>query len=820
MKKSIFPLALLSVIASSCSDTTDLINSIVNPEDKEMISFSLSDGTTGTRAGFIGSATSLAMRMQSDEKLGSGKKYTRTVANADKDITNDATSYSVVTFQDSYKRYWDDAHGRKSLLSVFAVAIPNGGSSIKNNGKTLEELLTKGDASKDWGTNSDNTIEWTVTTSEQKKDPSTATSPTENIDKEDLVYANNIQSGGTDGVYRDYSDGNGYVPTATGDVTHRNGQMLFFQGTMTDANAATTANTDAPGKFDKGHLKFNHALSRISVKLVAGTGFAQAATGSFDLSSAGIQFLGMNIKGKLDIPTGVWTPDATTPTGTIVTKPTRKTTDDGASPTPAITSMYYETVAQMLPNYEFVDGNNTNVMEFTIDDNTYFITKDMIYDALNVTANQKTDYGYDATNSKFTMQQGKNYSFEITINKKQIEAITATLKDWDNVSAEFAQDNTHITITTSRTGDEHNDELNLFKMEQDLGQIYTDDSYFNSAKGFSVFQGNYKASGVANLQEMKKADDSSYDPKQWYADGWYYKDNKTAYHLRMLNNLAADENGNDGSNKAENVSNTATPEKSYFTMHNGAQSTQDYHWGAPMIQTTDANFLKYNLTEGYSSSIHPGFVAPKNYVNNPINITELHMMSNINVILKTTTNSNAINLRTGTAGSYEYATVKITKLYSEATVDMGSGLVTPTGAITTEQTMTQPTNYFAPVSSTDPTEDITTTQAFTWAVVPQTLVRTPAGTGTEHLVGITITTPDNNEYYIVTDLSKIVPSGVGSQVGQMHATGGTNYINRWYPNHSYTYTFTLTKKGIEAITCTLADWVTVTGQNTNIDLEN
>lgn len=827
MKKALFPLAFAAVaLTTACSDN-EIINDVPATPDsqKEQISFSLSDETASTRAGFTGSNTSIAMRIQSDEKLGSGKKYTRTVAEAAKDGTNNPTSYSTVTFTDANIRYWDDAHGRKSLLSVFAVAIPNGGANIQNGGKTLEQLLAKGDDSKDWGTNSDNTIEWTVSTT-QEKDPSTATAPVKNIDKEDLVYANNIQAGGKDGIYRDYSNGNGYTPTATGDNTHKDGQMLFFQSTMTDNNATTTANTDAPGKFDKGHLKFNHALTRLSVKLVAGAGYTMAATGSFDLSSEGIQFLDMNVKGKLNIPTGRWALDSEAPKGTIVTKPTRKTTDNGSS---TVTSIYYETVAQMLPDYIFADGvNTTNVMKFTIDNNEYFITQDMIYDALAaVAANKIADYGYSTDGgNKFTMMQGKNYSLSITINKKQIEAITATLKAWDDVNAEFAQDNTHITITTSRTGDEHNDELNLFKMEQDLGQIYTDDSYFNNAKGFSVFQGDYKTSGVANLQEMKKTDDSSYDPKQWYANGWYYKDNRTAYHLRMLNNLAADENGTTDA-KDDNVTNADS--KSYFTMRNGAQ-TKDYHWGAPMIQTTSTDFLKYSLTEGYSSSIHPGFVAPKNYVEKPINITELHMMSNINVVLKTTTTSNKINLRTGSGTSsdpYSFATVKITKLASTATVDMGSGLVTPSATITTEETMTRPednttagTHYFAQTTGDTPVDDVTTTQAFTWAVVPQILVRTPASTGTDNLVGITITTPDNNEYYVVADLSKIVPSSVGNQVGQMHTAGGTNYIDRWYPNHSYTYTFTLTKKGIEAITCTLAEWVTVTGTNTNISLEN
>lgn len=818
MKKAFIPLALATALfTTGCKDSDSIVDykepSIPNSA-KEMISFSLSDGASSTRAGFTGAATALAIRIQSDEKGGSGKKYTRTVAEASKDATNTSVSYSTVTFGESYKRYWDDAHGRKSLLSVFAVAVPNGGSSITNNGKSLETLLAKGDDSKDWGTNDDNTIEWIVTTSEQKKDAATVTTPTENIDKEDLVYSNNIQANttlGKDGIYRwNYSATTpDYDPAVTGDATHHNGQMLFFQSGMTDSDAASKNITEDPGHFDKGHMKFNHALSRISIKLVAGEGFTKAASGSFVLSNDGVQFLNMNVKGKLDLPTGKWTLDSS-PTGTIVTKPTRKTTDNGATPTPAITSMYYETVAQMLPDYIFNSTGTsatTNVIKFNIDGNDYFIPQASIYKALNDNASNN---GLDATATSYTMAQGKNYSLTITINKKQIEALTATLKAWDDVEASMSLDNSHINVTTSTIGSEHND-FNLFRLEQALDKIYTDDNY-----SANVYSGNYKANGVASLTEMKDANGNSYSPKCWSAvgEGWYYKDNQTAYHLRTLNNLAADEGGTNVDNNAENVNNTTDPAKSYFNMKNGAQANQDYHWGAPM--TTNAD-LKYNTTTGYTNSIHKGFVAPKNNATSPINITELHMMSNINIVLKTTTDDKKIALRTGSEGSYQYATVKITNLLSEAEVDMGTGLVTPK-TIATDQTMTKPATYFVQ-SGTPASDDITTTQSFTWAVVPQAL-KVTTGTGddaTTRMVGITITTPDNNEYYIIADLSTIVPTSLGNQAGQMHNT--TDPITQWYPNHSYTYTFTITKKGIDAITCTLADWATVTAADTPIDLE-
>ena len=109
------------------------------------------------------------------------------------------------------------------------------------------------------------------------------------------------------------------------------------------------------------------------------------------------------------------------------------------------------------------------------------------------------------------------------------------------------------------------------------------------------------------------------------------------------------------------------------------------------------------------------------------------------------------------------------------------------------------------------------TGAYTFNVIPQALKRgTDTDTAEDFYIGITIKTPDNNQYYVVKRLSEIKATAIGTSQNQAN----NSEIKYWYPNHSYTYTFTITKKGIESITCTLADWVNVTGENINIDLES
>ena len=183
-------------------------------------------------------------------------------------------------------------------------------------------------------------------------------------------------------------------------------------------------------------------------------------------------------------------------------------------------------------------------------------------------------------------------------------------------------------------------------------------------------------------------------------------------------------------------------------------------------------------------------------------------MSNINVVLRTTksTSPDHVELEVGS----NQCVVSLTYFYAKGQVKMGNGLVTPTGNLTASDAFTAPT---AGLVKTDATYDVTGT--FTYAAVPQALVRTTGDQ--EHLyVGITIMTPDNNQYYVVQKLSEIIAEKNGGSQNQT----ANSAVTFWYPNHNYTYTFTLTKAGIKDVTCTVEKWVEVTAKNQDITLED
>ena len=80
-----------------------------------------------------------------------------------------------------------------------------------------------------------------------------------------------------------------------------------------------------------------------------------------------------------------------------------------------------------------------------------------------------------------------------------------------------------------------------------------------------------------------------------------------------------------------------------------------------------------------------------------------------------------------------------------------------------------------------------------------------------------ITTTDHNQY--IVNMKDVVASSVGSNIISDPYTDNDNKINRWYPNFSYTYTFHLTKTGIEKVTATLAAWGAVTATSQTVQIQ-
>lgn len=724
----------MSLLTTGCSNDLISENSPVDNSGKERIVLGAGDGQSAfvTRAGFS-NETRIVARYVSDSRASDAAKCVTTVLTATSEVSG--KGYSDVKYLDGQTRYWDDAYGRKSILSVYAVAIPNQNKSTE--GTNMPSNILKGGETWATANANDNTLGWTVKTTQVYTD----------LADQDLTYSNNIQQSGKKGVWTwDYITAKNYptptynAETGMNSTEHKYGEPEVTDGRMyftQEGKKVNEALTDAPGHFDKGQMEFKHALSRIQVNLLRGEGY----TGTLSLTG-NLQLNNMPYTGTLNIKSGEWTGPTTGPVNMAQWATAAASKD-----------LTYE--AQVLPGYVFANDDN-NAMQFTIGGNTYYITNKMLRAALKDKPGVTSDYN---------MLQGNRYIFDITVAKAKIQNITATIVDWNEVNAENVDiDNSHVKFSFYNGGDACTD-INLYKYEQTLDKIYTDDSYTaNPAAGsaYTEVEGLNVSTGMTSE---------------------YYKDNQTAYHFRSINNAAET---------------TLNSDKTAFTMTSG---NTDYHWGAPMKTDLTSDKLPYDLAKGYLSSIAKGIVAADK--ESDINLTEVHMMSQVVVKLtsipsSTQTAAAKVNL----AG----ATVKLTKLSKTGTVDMGSGLITPaTGDGIGDLT-----------AVTVAKEGETDVYSCTLNVIPQALTR---GTTDNDYVGITIHTADNNEYYIVKKLSEIIATSVGSEITNMQEAGEGKYITRWYPGHKYIYTFNITKTEIKNITATIVNWNEVVAGNTDLDLE-
>ena len=791
MKKYIIPLSIVAVtFAASCSSDENLPQEIDNSM-KTPIEFSMTDNTSSmnvgvsgvTRAGFT-SSTDMVVKMVAENVVvgnasasATARKstITKAMASNEKSVTKDegTYTYSEVTFDHtkSEQRYWDDAYGRNTQLSIFAVAVKDKTNSDKFNNLTASSWTDDSNISSamSWPLN------WTVTNGSAQTETS--------INDEDLVYSNNIQSNGKSGK-REYDfNSSQYKPV----YELRDGRLAF--------QLKESGKADGPGKFNTGNLNFTHALSRITLKIKLAQEFGENAS----LDNNEVKVLNMPYTGTFDVVNGQFT--STSTKDAIVMAPLSKSESD-------IKGIY---MAQVLPGYKIAADGKTdadnNMLQFkvvtkdgdnVISQNIYYVTNKSVNNALKDKENINGDKDSDGN---ITMAQGKHYILTITVGKTAIKDITATLVDWTTVTGEHTQDNAYLTFTnsfasyTTSTNAEHFD---LYRLNDASNTISTDGSHkvYNWGTGWSV---DNKA--TLNWDETNN---------KWTTN-WFFEDNKSFYHFRTV---GQGESGEDDSKTyTTRTIHTDATSGDYFDIEAGKTDGR-YYWGAPMVSGKE---LKYSPTYGYdySDTDHHLFYAI-GATNSNIHITQLHMLSKIRVVLKTVDASKGgVNLQSDENNT----TVKITNVFTKGKVNMGNGLVTagknsdatqPTRE--TAVTMTAPQPFFKNSSSKLETNE------FTYFIVPQTLVddKNTTETTDDVYVGLEIRTPDNNIYYVVKKLSEIKASSVGNNGTQVP----NEAIKWWYPNHSYLYTITLKKTGIEKITCTLVDWTEVTGNNQDVTIEH
>ena len=661
------------------------------------------DSPYGNPATAFSSATSLYMVMKSEHATDNTK-----APKYSRTIGTVAASSQNVSFASGYERYWEDSYSRDSKVSVYSACVPGSSTAL-----TIGGAATYNQNDYTWPTTAITpSIAWPLSGSSASQDADFLTA-------QDLCFSNNVSN-----------------------LPNPDNRIAFN----------TTTN-----KFEARQLIFHHALTKVTFKIKKGAGFGTDPFAFANPTSENIVLKGFNSSGTLDISTGEFTITPTTGTADISLLADTHTEAD-------VTAGYsYVLTCLMLPG-SALTSELTNEVYFTIDNNKYHITKSQLAAALSGKTVGTNSTPALATGS--TMRPGVHYIFTLTVSKKGIDKLSASVVDWETATAdEITPTNARITVSlldgTHLTG--ANPDFNLYRKASVAESIRDDFVDYNWATGYAANKATLTQNSTAGVYTAIEAGSTT---------PWYWPDNKTYYHFRAVMPLD------------HAVTHDNTDNYDYITL-TGAASYTDVCWGAPFNTTTGT--LTYSTTSGFdneSGTNHQIYkaIGP---TSEAITLQIFHMMSDVTFQLTTTEGADAVTL----AG----ATISLSNIYPTGTVKMGNGLITPTG---TQEAAggTVDTNF-----------------KLNYGFVPQSL----AG------VVLTITTTDNNQYKITMPerTAAVTNSAITNPYTETSSGSGIYTINAWYPNFKYTYTFKLKKTGIEKISATIANWGAVTATQEEIQIQ-
>lgn len=212
---------------------------------------------------------------------------------------------------------------------------------------------------------------------------------------------------------------------------------LLLSNNVSGANAYKFDSRTEDGK----QLEFYHALSKITVNILAGEGFdgkftndpVVVLTSNEANSTTNAEWA--YTSGTFDVTTGKL--DESSLIRNAVTM---------AQVATAATNYTVTKEALVMPGSTFASDAAT-IMRINADGNIYYITAEKIRTAIDA-----TDH---ANGTAYPTKAGKNYIFKVIVNKTDVE-VTATVKDWDTVDSEeetpaisFTADVTSSTNTTT-----------------------------------------------------------------------------------------------------------------------------------------------------------------------------------------------------------------------------------------------------------------------------------------------------------------------------------------------------------------------------------
>lgn len=495
-------------------------------------------------------------------------------------------------------------------------------------------------------------------------------------------------------------------------------------------------------------LEFTHALSKITVNLTAGAGFASnnfenypvVTLTSNNASTSNTEWA--VIKGKINITTGAV-----------------DITSSGQG-TPAVINMYRNgsstshlaiMEALVMPGSQFT-ADNAIIARINADGNIYYVTAEKIRTAIN--ANH-------ASQGAYSTEAGKNYIINITVNKTSID-VTATVANWTDVKA--AEEAPVINVAGSFGGGS--------------GSLSKD--YFSFYSSTSLNTGYGSLNGIYYTEERRvRVSDWKMGvmSESWTETPLYWPNHNTHYQFRGVWPCTGTGTGDVNYPRVEAGSGT-TSGCQVIKISNVAYSDNtfpsDLQIARPEI---DPSTTCSNSDHAHVSLYNVGICATEGN----INLNFRYMMSQVEVNLTSVTGEGAVTLTN--------AVVELVNVKNAGDVKLGDREVVPTGSTST---------YQLTAVDGSPNKRLN-------AIVPQELTYIAAQAEGNVRFKITITNADSSTDIYYADIAPIKKTSSSEYVAK-HVTSPDKWY--WESGVHYVYNLKLSKTEVK-VTATLANWTTV-----------
>ena len=437
IKQFVYILSLLVFVACSDDATTDITMGDKTPielsvggmDDGATTRAVITDGTGKTLVA-MSEGTGIRISMMSEYNTTftgeswafqglQATKYCTTLGTAEAPSDNKAP----INFGSNI-RYWDDAHARSSMLSLWGLAVPGKTTSdwtwkAKSDGTEVVDNMS-------WGTTTTPTqIYWAV--SDNQSEASMA--------KEDLCFSNNLAN-----------------------HTSADKRLKF--------NATTR-------KFDTGNMIFYHALTQFTIKIKCGDGFVGDGS-DFQFTNKPIATVDNNFtlngfygKGVFDVEKGEFQTLSESNKVRITSIYLQSTTYQKKD-----VGDYYVLRAYVLPGTDLQSTSVADAFSFTIDNNNYKISMQDLYQAIGRSNTLTTVLGEGKK-----LLAGVNYEFTFTVEKTKISGMTAQIQKWEEVKADnITPSNARINLKLEERGTEVTSGVDFYRA-LDLGNTAITDTY-------------------------------------------------------------------------------------------------------------------------------------------------------------------------------------------------------------------------------------------------------------------------------------------------------------------------------------------------------